>query len=318
MPDTLPSSPADRAPAADVAPYLPLRASRSLFVPVRGLLYHVRCWDAQPAAVQAAGGARTVFLLHGWMDVSASFQFIVDELPAHWRLLAPDWRGFGLTDRSGADTYWFPDYLGDLEGLLDALAGDQAADVVAHSMGGNVAALYAGVRPERMRRLVNLEGVGMPVSKAEQAPGRYRRWLDELKAPRRLKPYASLAAVAARLCKTNPRLRPDFAAFLAQHWAKITPAGEFELLGDPVHKGIAPTLYQLDEVLACWRQVSADVLWVMAQEQNEWHRFTQEPGYEDRLKTIRSLRRVTVANTGHMIHHDQPGPMARLIEEFLA
>ncbi|MGD9943141.1 MAG: alpha/beta fold hydrolase [Burkholderiaceae bacterium] len=324
MSDTSPSSTGARsrvaaaAPAdsGDAAPYEPCRVSRSLFLPVRGLQYHVRCWE--PVVQQPAPAARTVFLLHGWMDVSASFQFVVDHLPPQWRLLAPDWRGFGLSDRAGRDTYWFPDYLGDLDCLLDALAGQQPVDLVAHSMGGNVATLYAGVRPGRVRRLINLEGVGMPASRPDQAPGRYLRWLDELKTPQRLRPYASLAEVADRLRRTNPRLRPDFAAFLAQHWARPVPEGGFELLGDPVHKGIAPLLYQLDEVLACWAAIEAQVLWVLAEHQNDWHRFIHTPEYQTRLQVIRSLRRVTVADAGHMLHHDQPGPVARLIEEFLA
>ena len=77
-------------------------------VDVRGLRYHCRCWgDAQ---------APKLFLLHGWMDVSASFQFLVDALRGDWQVIAPDWRGYGLSHWGGADGYWFPDYMGDLDG----------------------------------------------------------------------------------------------------------------------------------------------------------------------------------------------------------
>jgi len=74
-------------------------------------------------------------MLHGWMDVSASFQFVVDALRRSWRVLAPDWRGYGLTDRAQADCYWFPDYLADLDQLLDALLPDEPVALVGHSMG---------------------------------------------------------------------------------------------------------------------------------------------------------------------------------------
>ncbi|MBN9460744.1 MAG: alpha/beta hydrolase [Burkholderiales bacterium] len=300
-------------PPAD--PYLPRRESRSLFFDIRGLRHHVRCWDPAPGRDDPAP---TLFLLHGWMDVSASFQFVADALPAHWRLYAPDWRGFGLSARAQSDTYWFPDYLGDLDALLDSLAPEGPADIAGHSMGGNVATLYAGVRPARVRRLVNLDGLGLPTTRPDQAPARYARWLDELKAGPSLRDYATRDEVAARLMRTNPRLRADYAAFLAQHWSRPTPAGRFELLADPVHRLVSPTLYRLEEVLACWRLITADVLWVQAGHVEEWQRFAHTPAYRRRLQAIRSRRRVTVAGAGHMLHHDRPDEVARLIEEFLA
>ncbi|MFX9169537.1 alpha/beta hydrolase, partial [Acinetobacter baumannii] len=84
---------------------------------------------------------------------------------------------------------WFPDYLGDLEVLLDALLPGQTIDLAGHSMGGNVVMMYAGVRPARIRRLVNFEGFGMPQTTPTQAPRRYAQWLDELKEPQRLRDY---------------------------------------------------------------------------------------------------------------------------------
>src|SRR5690606_13375090 len=221
-------------PSSDVAdPYRPQRESRSIFHGVRGLRYHLRCWAPSDGAVD---GVPTLFLLHGWMDVSASFQFVVDLLPPEWRVLAPDWRGFGETDRPRADTYWFPDYLGDLDALLDAFAPTQAVDVAGHSMGGNVAMLYAGIRPERVRRLVNLDGLGLPATRPEQAPERYAKWLDALKSGATMRDYPSRRAVAERLMRNNPRLRPDRAAFLALHWSRRNADGRFELLGDPVQR----------------------------------------------------------------------------------
>lgn len=302
-------------PSSDVAdPYRPQRESRSIFHDVRGLRYHLRCWDPSDGAVD---GVPTLFLLHGWMDVSASFQFVVDLLPPEWRVLAPDWRGFGETDRPRADTYWFPDYLGDLDALLDAFAPTQAVDVAGHSMGGNVAMLYAGIRPERVRRLVNLDGLGLPATRPEQAPERYAKWLDALKSGATMRDYPSRRAVAERLMRNNPRLRPDRAAFLALHWSRRNADGRFELLGDPVQRLPSPILYRVDETLACWRRIRADVLFVTAGITDERSDFARLPDYEERLRAVRSLRRVTVADAGHMLHHDRPDEIARLIQEFL-
>ena len=114
-----------------------MRQSESRFVTIRGLRYHVRHW---PAA-----GAPKIVLLHGWMDVSASFQFLVDELAQDWDVYAPDWRGYGLTEWGRADCYWFPDYIADLDALLREISSMEPVNLVGHSLGGNVAALYAGV-----------------------------------------------------------------------------------------------------------------------------------------------------------------------------
>lgn len=299
--------------------YTPGRTARSIMLPVRGLSYHVRQWgDASLVTAERPA----LVLVHGWMDVGASFQFTVDALAGlggpERLVLAPDWRGFGLTTTPPVDTYWIPDYLGDLDALLDQLAPGQAVDLVGHSMGGNVAALYAGVRPQRVRRLVNLEGVGLKATRPAQAPGRYARWLDELRDGATLRDYASRDEVAARLMRGNPRLRPDFAGFLALHWARENAAGRFELLADPAHRISSPILYRVPEVVACWRAITAPVLWVLAEHTSEAMSFVHGAEYRRRLQAIRSLREATVAGAGHMLHHDRPDEVARLVVDHLA
>lgn len=290
-------------------PYRPRRAARSSFVDARGLRHHVRRWGDPEAP--------PLVMVHGWMDVSASFQFVVDAFARERNVIAPDWRGFGLSARPQADAYWFPDYLGDLDALLDALAPGAAVDLVGHSMGGNVAMIYAGVRPQRVRRLVNLEGFGMRATEPSQAPGRLREWLDELKAPARMRDYASRDEVAERLAKTNPRLASDKARWLAEHWSAPGAAGRFELLGDPAHKRVNPYLYRVDEILASWREIAAPVLLVAAAESEHWRRLSDSGEYRERLRAVPKLERATVERAGHMLHHDQPERVAALIEGFV-
>jgi pimeloyl-ACP methyl ester carboxylesterase len=289
--------------------YRPRRAARSSFVDARGLRHHVRHWGDPEAP--------PLVMLHGWMDVSASFQFVVDCLAQERHVIAPDWRGFGLTSRPAADCYWFPDYLGDLDRLLDALLPDRSLDLVGHSMGGNVATLYAGLRPARVRRLVNLEGFGLRATEPAQAPARLREWLDELREGPRMLDYDSRDAVAQRLVRTNPRLRPDRARWLAQHWSAPDASGRFVLLGDPAHKLTNPYLYRVDETVAIWRDIVAPVLLVRAGETGHWHRFADSDEYRRRLDAIRNLHHASVEDAGHMLHHDQPERVASLIEEFV-
>jgi len=287
-----------------------VRAAESRYFEIRGLRYHVRRW---PAA-----GAPKLVLLHGWMDGSASFQFLVDAFAENWDVYAPDWRGYGLTDWGKSDGYWFPDYIADLDFLQRALAPGETVHLVGHSLGGNVACMYAGIRPERVAKLVNLEGFGLPATKPEDAPRRYARWLAELHDRPGFRPYASYAELAKRLRDGNPRLTAARAEFLARHWGREEANGSVVLRGDPAHKIVNPVLYRYEEVRACWQRVRAPVLWLDGAESAALQRLGLDAAqYAERRGQFGNLRYATIAQSGHMLHHDQPEAVARLIEEFL-
>ncbi len=292
--------------------------SRTSFIRLRQLNYHVREWGT-PSQSQLP-----LFMVHGWMDVSASFQFVVDAMQQDRHIIAPDWRGFGLTDVGEVDTFWYPDYLADLDALVDHFQPEGNIDLLGHSMGGTVVSMYAGARPERIRRLINLEGFGLAATKPTQAPGRYAKWLNEVKAARQgemnLRTYPDSEAVAQRLIKTNPRLSLDKAQWLAQHWAKPNSKGEWEILGHPAHKVINPYLFRVEEMLAIYQSISAPVLNVEAS-QNDLEKWWQGKykleEFHERLKHIKDIQSVTIQDAGHMMHHDQPFELAQHIEAFL-
>jgi pimeloyl-ACP methyl ester carboxylesterase len=125
---------------------------------LRGVDYHVTEWGNADSPL--------LVFLHGWGDAGSTFQFVVDELKDDWFVIAPDWRGFGET-RLEAESYWFPDYLADLDALLEIYSPDAPVRLMGHSMGANVASLYAGVMPERVAVVVNIEGFGLLDSKPE-------------------------------------------------------------------------------------------------------------------------------------------------------
>jgi pimeloyl-ACP methyl ester carboxylesterase len=287
-----------------------MKQSTSHFHEFRGLRHHVRTWGSpdQPK----------LFLLHGWMDVSASFQFLVDSFAREWQVIAPDFRGFGLSGWT-REGYWFPDYYADLERILDTYQPDRPALLVGHSMGGVIAGIFAGIRPGRVARLAVLEGLGLARRPATDAPLRYAEWLDELRDPPRFRPYASLDEVAARLRRNNPRLTAEKAAFLANHWAKRLDSGEFALVSDPRHKIANPVLFRIDEAVACWKRVSAPTLLVFGKDSNIPGRIKDTPEqFAERTSAFRNRREVEIDDCGHMMHHDQPERLAAVIEEFLA
>lgn len=295
------------------------KPARSAFVPIRHLSYHVLQWGTP------SPDKTPLVMVHGWMDVAASFQFVVDALrDDHW-VIAPDWRGFGLTDVVHTDNFWFPDYLADLDQLLDHYVGSRPVNLMGHSMGGHVATLYAGIRPERIHKLINLEGFGLPATRPAQAPGRLAKWMDELKAMQRgemdLKPYPSLEAVAQRLIKTNPRLGSDKAHWLAQHWARANAQGEWRILGHAAHKVVNAQLFKTDETQAIYERITAPTLCVVASTDSisQWWKgsYTLDE-FMQRIAAVPNIRHAMMEDAGHMLHHDQPEALAQLIEAFLS
>ena len=199
--------------AAPVQPtYQPLRPARLFEAPLRHALLRGHVWGTPELVTPERP---PLLLAHGYMDVGASFQFFVDELarlegPLRY-IVAPDWRGFGRSRAAPTDHHPFMEHVADLDALLRhaplALApGAAPLDLLGHSMGGNVVTIYAGTRPERVRKLIDAEGFGLPATPADAAPAHLRRWLDALAAPARLKPYPGAEAGAARMRQNNPRL----------------------------------------------------------------------------------------------------------------
>jgi pimeloyl-ACP methyl ester carboxylesterase len=231
--------------------------------------------------------------------------------------VAIDMRGFGRTQWP-ADGYWFPDYLADLDALLDRLAPDGPIDLVGHSMGGNIAMLYAGVRPRRVRRLVSLEGFGMARTAPEQAPARYAEWLDEVKRGTEFAIYDNYEQLVRVLARRNPRTPQDRVEFIARSWGQTRSDGKIELRADPKHKRTNPVLYSREQAEACWRAIEAPLLFVLGDQSDLVKRMGEELA-ESRLRSIhRDLTFETIAGAGHMMHHERPREVAALIENFLA
>lgn len=287
----------------------PMQPSHSTFHQFNGLRHHVLTWG-NPAATP-------LFLLHGWMDASASFQFVVDELKRDWHVIAPDWRGCGHSGWS-INGYWFPDYYADLDALLAIYSPDTPARLVGHSMGGVIACTYAGIRPQRVAKVMSLEGFGLARTSPGDAPARYRRWLDDMAEEPRFRVYGTFDALAARLQNENPRLTPEKAQFIARAWAHETASDKVELLHDPRHKRTNPVLFRIEELIACWRECTAPAHWVFARDSKGTGYLKDTPEQlAERKNAFRDYRESWIEDAGHMMHHDQPAAVARLIESFI-
>jgi pimeloyl-ACP methyl ester carboxylesterase len=283
--------------------------SRSEFLPIRGLQYHIRHWG-DPAAPR-------LFLLHGWMDSSATFQFVVDALARDWHVIAPDWRGYGASEWLNR-AYWFPDYYADLDALLQHFSPDAPARLVGHSMGANIAAMVAAARPERVAQLIMLDFLGLLAAAPEQAPAQLAQWLNNLCGTQRLGSYENFAALARRLQQSNPRLNAERADFLARHVGHQRPDGRVAMACDPWHRVPAPTLYAVNDALAAWRAIACPVHLVIAEHGFVQARFGDDPvEFQRRIDCFQQLEITRIPDAGHNLQHDQPEQVAAVIESAL-
>ena len=291
--------------------YQPLRNATRSTHDIDGIAHTFHCWGDP-----AAPAERTLMLLHGWGDCGATFQFLADEMPDTWRLIAPDWRGFGWSAER-ARSYWFPDYLADLEAMIAIFSPDRPVNVLGHSMGGNIASLYAGVRPDRIATLINVEGFGLPDSDPESSPQRYAQWLDALVARPRYSDYREFNELAARVRRASPRLDERRADYVARQWACRHDDGVIRLRADAAHKLPNPVLYRRAEAEACWRRITAPVLFVIGAETDLDHGrlASVDP---DRPMGDLDVEIRTVRGAAHMVHFEQPASLARDALDFLS
>ena len=310
-----------------------MKPNQSIYLDIRGLRYHVRSWGRQ--------GAPKLFMLHGWMDASASFQFFVDALKGDWHVLAPDWRGYGQTQWQGSDTYWFADAVADLDHVLTHFQPDTPVNLIAHSFGGNVASVYSGAMPQRIARFVNIDGFGpraegvkparlerkgepestAPSAPIEIPPKRYAEWLDRIKKGSGFKDFATFEDLEKRLQRDHPRVTPERISYLARNWARVNDAGRVVMVTDTANAqndGMHISI-RLDEAIACWQRITAPVLWLIAEQGASRSRAKEldNGGAQSRLQHFRTRREVRLPDTGHMVHLEKPELLAQLVEEFI-
>jgi len=272
---------------------------------------HLTRWGPEPSALESP-----VFLLHGWLDAGETFQLLVDAFKKDWPIVAPDWRGFGRSEWP-QEGYGFPDYLGDFDALMDEISPLAPAYIVGHSMGGNIANLYAGIRPERARCVVNLEGFGLPRTSAKDAPKRMRKWLDQIKNPAIEKNYNSFEQLTAVIQYRYPRFSPATAAFVAQVWGRPDVDGRVRLAADPRHHWVNPILYKREDAEATWREIRAPLLMMLGEESDYLKRLGADGTPEALQRAHPGVELASIAGAGHMLHIERPELVAPLVEAFL-
>jgi len=280
-------------------------AVREQELTANGLRHHVIRWGDDPV---------DVVLCHGFLDIGWSFDTVARELVAEGHGVASfDWRGHGQSEWIGAGGYYhFPDYVLDLEELLPQL-GELPVHLVGHSMGGVICAMYAAIRPDKLRSLALVEGLGPPEMEPRDPTVRLRTWLDGVakvrsKAPRPMKDEQS---ALTRMRVQNPELSEELGFFLANKSTRRADGG-LQWTFDPLHQTCSPRPFQPEVFGRFLESISSPTLVVAGE------RGFRAPDEQDRVAKIELHRVVEIPDVGHMIHWLKPHLLASELAGFFA
>lgn len=285
---------------------------RDKFIDAQGLSLHYLEWG-EPVG-------EPLVLVHGFLDQAHSWSPFVAALQELIKqplwIIAPDCRGHGDSGWVGAGGYYhFPDYVLDLDRIVQGL-GIKTMKLIGHSMGGTISFLYTGSFPQRVVRLVLIEGIGPPSMAFSDAPARMEKWIAEVnqRGRKHFRQYSSIRAGAEQLRQTNPRLDAELALHLARSGMKQSSAGKWVWKFDPLHRTTAPQPFYAAQAIEFLRRIACPVLIVDGAESHQTGRHDSK----QRLEEIRDRKQVVIENAGHMVHQDNPLALAKVVAEFLS
>jgi pimeloyl-ACP methyl ester carboxylesterase len=281
-------------------------APQSRYFQSQGLKLHFTDWGN--------ASAPPLLLVHGGLDHSRSWDHLAQALAADFHVVAPDLRGHGDSGWATGSSYSLADHVYDLTNLMKSEGFENAA-IVGHSMGGMVSLTYAGAFPERVSKLVVLDGVtNFPARRPKPADVRISDWagdLDKL-ALRKIHRYPTVADGAERIVGRNPRLTRAQAMHLATHGMKRNDDGSFSWKYDPYLRARAPYRLSLDDNIGLWSRIACPTLLVAASES-----FLPDPEKAGVMSHFKHAELAKVAGAGHWLQHDRPDEVLGLIQRFL-
>jgi pimeloyl-ACP methyl ester carboxylesterase len=262
------------------------------------------------AEVWGSPGDRPVIASHGWLDNAGSFALLAPRLSG-CEIVALDLAGHGESDFRSADSaYNLWQDVGDLLHVADEL-GWRRCTLLGHSRGGAISMLFAATFPERVHKLVLLEG-GLPITaEADEAPAGLAQALRETRELRGKggRVFATRAKAIAERAAGFSRVTPAAAEILARRSLREVPGG-FQWHADQRLKAQSELRLTPEQVRAFARRVTAPVLVLFA----EHSPFVDRPLYRE-MTTLFPNVEVDRAPGGHHFHLE--GSEAAIAERIL-
>ncbi|HEX7742478.1 MAG TPA: alpha/beta hydrolase [Sphingobium sp.] len=286
-----PAKPQDRVDSS-----APLSPTSHFFTSLRTRLHYLD-WGNRSAP--------TLVLVHGARDHARSWDWTARALAQDFHVVTPDLRGHGDSVWSEG-AYLMPNFVYDLAQLVDQL-GREPVTLVGHSLGGAVVLRYAGLFPEKVTRLVAIEGLGLSPDRVKEkaaspSPDLWREWIDNrgASARRSSRRYPTLEAAVARMRERNDHLSAEQALHLTAHGVNRNEDGSYGWKFDPYLHNMPPQGSLDRDLSEFWNRITCPVLLCLGLD--SW---ASNPVKDGRAAHFRDARLVEFADAGHWLHHDQ-------------
>jgi len=260
-------------------------------------------------------GKPNLILVHGGMDHARSWDRIAEAFMRDFRVLAPDLRGHGDSSWTKGAIYSIAEYVLDLSALAD-IVGNFPIYFIGHSLGAAIVLQYAGIYPERAKKVVAIEGFAPPSGLKQQIPAhqRLRDWIEEMRDYEVRIPhkYPSLEAAYERMHKANPFLSDEMARHLTLFGSNWNADGTLIWKFDNFVRAFPPYSFNMEEAREIWNQITCPVL--LFRGLDSW---TEDPYREGTINAIKDHRLIDIPNAGHWLHHDQTAAFIAEAKKFL-
>lgn len=261
-----------------------------------------------------------LLLVHGGEDHARSWDWVAAQLRDDWHIVAPDLRGHGDSDWSPDGVYTMEHAVADLDNLIEHL-GETPVTIVSHSLGGAISLRYTGLFPEKVRRIVAIEGLASRTEIQKrtgdhQEDGRlaWRNWIEKRRklADRAPRTYATVEEAAERMRARNPHLDDAKAHHLASWGLRRREAGELVWKFDPYIRTPQPWDPSDFARTEIWGHIECPVLLVHGKE--SW---AVNPAEDGRAGYFRDVRVESLERAGHWVQHDRLEDFVDLLRDFL-
>ncbi len=251
-------------------------------------------------------GAPTLLLIHGGRDHCRNWDWVARALRDQYHIITPDLRGHGDSQWVTGSGYAMIDYVYDIAQLIHQKQLEPVS-IIGHSLGGSISLQYAGIYPDKVRKVVAVEGLGPPVDEiakrqARPAQERMTDWISNVRrmAGRSPRHYATIDDAIARLQEANPHLSPEQARHLTIHGTNQVEDGTYTWKFDNYVRAASPYQFNVAEATQLWSRIVCPTLLFRGVE--SW---SGDPEQDGRAAHFQNARVVHVEQAGHWVHHDQ-------------